>query len=97
MAVVTPPERPAAVSITAVPKSLATALSPLLAGSLLGVTAFGWPLLLAGALKVGYDLTLFTLFRNVRPPEEEFQPVGADRARGDGSPGDASTRPPAPT
>jgi MFS family permease len=75
MAVVTPPERPAAASITAVPKSLATALSPLLAGSLLAVTAFGWPLLLAGALKVGYDLTLYRLFRDVRPPEERTEPA----------------------
>jgi predicted MFS family arabinose efflux permease len=71
MAVVTPPERPAAASITTVPKSLATALSPLLAGSLLAVTAFGWPLLIAGVLKSGYDITLFTLFRHVRPPEEQ--------------------------
>ncbi len=71
MAVVTPPERAAAASITTVPKSLATALSPLLAGSLLGVTAFGWPLLIAGALKSCYDVTLFALFRNVRPPEEQ--------------------------
>jgi len=70
MAVVTPPERAAAASVTTVPKSLATALSPILAGSLLGMTAFGWPLLIAGVLKSGYDITLFALFRHVRPPEE---------------------------
>ncbi len=75
MAVVTPPERAAAASITTVPKSLATALSPLLAGSLLGVTAFGWPLLIAGMLKSGYDITLFALFRHVRPPEEQVVAV----------------------
>lgn len=71
MAVVTPPERPAAASITAVPKSLATAVSPLIAGSLLSTTAFGWPLLISGSLKIVYDLTLFALFRNQHPPEEQ--------------------------
>jgi len=70
MAVVTPAERPAAASITAVPRSLATALSPLLAGYLLTLTSFGWPLIIGGALKAGYDLLLLIGYRTVRPPEE---------------------------
>jgi MFS family permease len=70
MAIVTPPERPAAASATAVPRSLAAAGSPLLAGYLLGLSTFGWPLVLAGALKIAYDLALLALFRNRRPPEE---------------------------
>lgn len=70
MAVVTPPERPAAASITAVPRSLAAALSPSLAGLLLSVTTFGWPLLFGGVLKIGYDLALLFMFRGVLPPEE---------------------------
>ena len=70
MAVVTPPERPAAASITAVPRSLAAAASPLLAGYLLGISTFGWPLFIAGALKIAYDLALLVMFRTVRPPEE---------------------------
>jgi MFS family permease len=70
MAVVTPPERPAAASLTSVPRSLASAISPTLAGWLLGISGFAWPLLLAGALKIAYDLTLLALFRHVRPPEE---------------------------
>ena len=70
MAVVTPPERPAAASITAVPRSLASALSPSLAGLLLSVTTFGWPLLFGGVLKIGYDLALLFMFRGVLPPEE---------------------------
>jgi MFS family permease len=72
MAVVTPAERPAAASITAVPKSLATAISPLIAGSLLSTTAFGWPLIISGSLKISYDLILLKLFRNERPPEEQL-------------------------
>jgi len=70
MAVVTPGERPAAASVTAVPRSLASALSPTLAGWLLTLSTFGWPLVLCGALKIVYDLTLLTMFRRVRPPEE---------------------------
>ena len=70
MAVVSPPERPAAASITAVPRSLASALSPLFAGYLLGVSTFGWPLLIAGVVKTAYDLSLLVMFRAVRSPEE---------------------------
>jgi MFS family permease len=71
MAIVTLPERPAAASITSVPRSLASAASPFLAGWLLTMSSFGWPLLVAGGLKIVYDLLLFTCFRNVKPPEEE--------------------------
>lgn len=70
MAVVTPGERAAAASVTAVPRSLASALAPLLAGQLLMVSGFGWPLVLGGGLKVAYDLLLLGMFRHVRPPEE---------------------------
>lgn len=63
MSVVTPPERAAAASFTAVPRSLAAAASPALAGALF---AGGWlaaPLLLCGALKIAYDLTLWRACR----------------------------------
>jgi MFS family permease len=70
MAVVTPAERPAAASITAVPRSLATALSPLMAGYLLTLTTFGWPLLIGGLLKASYDVLLLIKFRRLQPPEE---------------------------
>lgn len=70
MAMVSPAERPAAASITSVPRSLASAASPFLAGYLLGVSSFGWPLLAAGSVKIVYDLLLLAMFRKVRPPEE---------------------------
>jgi hypothetical protein len=54
-----------------VPRSLASAVSPFVAGYLLGVSAFGWPLLIAGSLKIVYDILLLTTFRKVRPPEEQ--------------------------
>ena len=70
MAIVTPAERPAAASFTSVPRSLASAVSPLLAGMLLGASSFGWPLVIGGAVKIVYDLLLLATFRKVRPPEE---------------------------
>jgi MFS family permease len=70
MAVVTPPERSAAAGVTSVPRSLAAAVSPTIAGYLLSLSSFGWPLLIGGVLKIAYDLTLLVMFRHVRPPEE---------------------------
>lgn len=74
MAVVTPGERAAAASVTAVPRSLAAAASPAVAGWMLSTSVFGWPLVLCGALKITYDLLLLYQFRHVRPPEESPPP-----------------------
>ena len=71
MAVVTPAERPAAASVTNVPRSLASAIGPTISGALLSQSAFGWPLVAAGSLKIVYDLTLLKLFQDVKPPEEQ--------------------------
>ncbi len=71
MAVVTPPERAAAASVTAVPRSLAAALSPALAGALYSAGLQAWPLILCGALKIAYDVALLWAFRHVKPPEEQ--------------------------
>jgi MFS family permease len=70
MAVVPPAERPAAASVTSVPRSLATAASPLLAGFLFSLSPFGWPLAIAGVCKGVYDLLLLKQFASLRPPEE---------------------------
>ncbi len=74
MAIVTPAERPAAASVTSVPRSLAAAASPALAGTLLAFSPFGWPLVAAGVTKIVYDLLLLATFRRVRPPEEHSAP-----------------------
>jgi MFS family permease len=74
MAVVPPEERAAASSVTLMPRSLASAASPLLAGWLLGVSAFGWPLVLGGGIKAVYDILLLLTFQKVRPPEEAAEP-----------------------
>jgi MFS family permease len=70
MAVVTPAERAAAASVTAVPRSLASALSPTLSGALLMTAFSGLPLVICGVLKIGYDLALLYSFRHIKPPEE---------------------------
>jgi MFS family permease len=70
MAIVEPAERPAAATLTSVPRSLAATASPFLAGYMLGVSTFGWPLIAAGATKIVYDLLLLAVFRRIRPPEE---------------------------
>lgn len=66
MAVVTPPERPAAASFTSVPRSLASALGPMLAGALMASGYVGAPLVACGVLKISYDLTLLRAFRRVQ-------------------------------
>ncbi len=71
MAVVTPAERAAAASFTAVPRSLASAASPALAGTLFTLSLHAWPLLICGGLKIAYDLLLLRQFRHVKPPEEK--------------------------
>lgn len=78
MAVVTPPERSAAAGVTSVPRSLASAVSPMISGYLLSLSSFGWPLLIGGVLKIAYDLTLLVMFQPIRPPEESVP--GAERS-----------------
>jgi MFS family permease len=70
MAVVTPAERPAAASVTSVPRSLASAVGPAVAGVLLMTAFSGLPLVICGTLKIAYDLALLISFRHVKPPEE---------------------------
>jgi len=70
MAVVTPAERAAAASFTAVPRSLASAISPAFAGVLLTTPFTGLPLVVCGALKIVYDVALLVSFRDMKPPEE---------------------------
>jgi MFS family permease len=65
MSVVTPAERPAAASFTAVPRSLASALSPSLTGAMFAAGAMAVPLVACGALKIAYDLALYAAFRRV--------------------------------
>lgn len=69
MAVVPPEERAAAAAVTNVPRSLAPAFAPLVTGALLDASTFGWPLILAGVLKIAYDLLLYRGFVALSPRE----------------------------
>jgi MFS family permease len=66
MAVVTPVERSAAASFTAVPRSLAAAISPTISGSLFAAGWISLPLIACGLLKIGYDLALWRAMRRDR-------------------------------
>jgi len=76
MGVVTPEERAAAASVTNVPRSLASATTPALAGLMLTHSNIGWPLVIAGVGKASYDLLLLALFRSVVPEDEELPRAG---------------------
>ena len=67
MSVVTPAERPAAASFTAVPRSLASAAGPVIAGALFAGGAVAAPLVACGVLKIAYDLALYAGFRKLAP------------------------------
>ena len=71
MAVVAPDERSAASGITTIARSLGAALSPALSGVFLANTLLlNMPFLLAGGLKIIYDVLLYRSFKALRPPEE---------------------------
>jgi MFS family permease len=74
MAVVTPAERAAAASVTSVPRGLASAASPALAGAMMAAGYSAGPLVICGLLKIAYDLLLLWAFRGVKPPEEAGRP-----------------------
>ncbi len=72
MAVVAPDERTAASGITNIARSLGAALSPTLSGLFLSNPIFfSVPFFLAGGLKIIYDVSLYTMFQHVKPPEEK--------------------------
>jgi MFS family permease len=70
MAVVTPAERPAAASFTAVPRSLASAIAPALSGALFATGWLAAPLLACGLLKIAYDLALWRACRRDKLAEQ---------------------------
>ncbi|MFN4149173.1 MAG: MFS transporter [Rhodocyclaceae bacterium] len=67
MAVVTPAERAAAASFTAVPRSLAAAVSPTIGGALFAAGWLAAPLVACGALKILYDIAIWRAFNKLRP------------------------------
>jgi MFS family permease len=70
MAVVDPDERAASAGILSVARNAGAAIAPLFTAPVLSVPSLGLPFLLAGGLKVVYDLWIFAVFRRLKPPEE---------------------------
>jgi MFS family permease len=71
MAVVDPDERSAAAGVTGIARTTGAALSPSIAGPMLAISGLmGLPFVLAGTLKIVYDVLLYRSFRAVKPPEE---------------------------
>jgi MFS family permease len=76
MAIVAPDERAAAAGVTGIARSLGVAVSPLIAGPLyLSAMLAGLPFIIAGGVKVVYDLLLYQRFRALRPAEELIPPL----------------------
>ena len=71
MAVVEPGERSAAAGVTGIARTTGAAISPALSAPLIASTALaGLPFLIAGGLKIVYDLSLWAAFRAHPAPEE---------------------------
>jgi predicted MFS family arabinose efflux permease len=71
MAVVAPDERSAASGVTGVARTIGASFSPVLTGIFISNPAYlALPFVLAGGLKIVYDLALYFNFRSVKPPEE---------------------------
>lgn len=71
VSVVEPEERAAAVSFTNVSRTIASAISPVMAGYVIGAVSAGVPFLLGGGIKILFDSLLFVFYRNVPPRQDE--------------------------
>jgi MFS family permease len=70
MAVVGPQERSAMAAATSVSRSVGIAAGPAAATALWSAASASVPFVVGGVVKMLYDLTLWVLFRQVKPPEE---------------------------
>ncbi len=70
MAVVRPEERVATASLNFTGRSIAASFGPAVAPAMWNVLSASAPLLASSVLKISYDLSLYALFRKVKPPEE---------------------------
>lgn len=76
MAVVGPTERVAMASVQIAGRSVASIAGPSVATVLWSAIAASAPLIGCGVLKITYDIALYLMFRNVRPPEEAKKSEG---------------------
>jgi MFS family permease len=80
MAIVPPEERAAAAGVTGVARTIGSALAAPLAAVMMGSPDWGpAPLLLAGGLKIVYDVLLYRGFASLRPAEREAAEIPKGR------------------
>ena len=65
VSIVEPGERAATTAVTSLSRSVASAGAPSIGGALLSSSFGGLPFLVCGAMKTGYDVALWALFRKV--------------------------------
>ncbi len=70
MSVVQPQERVAMASVHAIGRNIAGTFAPSIATALWQVFSVTVPLVSSAVLKITYDLSLYSMFRNVKPPQE---------------------------
>ena len=84
MAVVSPEERVAMAGIHVVGRNIAGIGGPSVAMALWQAVSASAPLLACGVLKIGYDIALYFMFRNLKPPEEVQREIDKAAAVRDG-------------
>lgn len=70
MAIVGPEERVAMASMQQLGRSAANTLGPSVSTFMWTAISASAPLVASGIIKIAYDLSLWAVFRNIRPPEE---------------------------
>jgi MFS family permease len=89
MAVVEPDERSAAAGVTGIARTTGAAVSPLVAAPLIASAGLASiPFLVAGGLKIVYDLALYALFRSQPTPEEQAAAAARAERAGSSAPGE---------
>lgn len=66
-------DRARAAGITAAVRPAAAAIAPVLAGVAFGLSTFGLPFVIAGTMKIVYDLVLYRTFRSVPATERGYR------------------------
>lgn len=70
MAIIKPEERTRVGGLINLPRSVTQAISPSIAGLLMQYVGLSVPFIITGIVKSIYDVFLYLMFRNIKPPEE---------------------------
>ena len=70
MAIVDESDRTAAAGLTSSTRTVASSISPSIAGYAIQSVWIGTPFVAAGLLKLAYDFMIYASFRKIKPPEE---------------------------